>query len=58
MRAGKKKLGRLGCGGQMCLCLYVNEITCSSVLCTSTAGIANTALDLVFMAELESMNVS
>lgn len=42
----------------MCASLYVKEIACCSVLCTSTAGIANTVPDLIFIAELESISVS
>jgi len=57
-RGGKKKPGRLGCGGWLCPSPYVKEIARSSVSCTSTAGIANAVPDLIFTTELESISVS
>lgn len=38
--------------------IYVKETTRGSCLCTSTADIANTVTDLIFVAELESIRVS
>lgn len=38
--------------------IYVKETTCGSSSCTSTADIANTVPDLVFVAELESIRFS
>lgn len=38
--------------------LYEKETTRGSSLCTSTADIANTVPDLIFVAELESIRVS
>lgn len=38
--------------------IYVKETTRGSCLCTSTADIANTVPDLIFIAELESISLT